>query len=146
MKHLTLALLVSLFPAFAFPAPSLDQVRAERNLEKRSDQALAYAEKVLKDARKAYDQGDMETVAARLAEVREAVDLSLQSLEETGKEAHKRPKHFKRAEIKTRQLLKQLDAFDRQMSFADRDLLNPVRTHLREVNSDLLLSIMGTKQ
>ena len=110
MRLVLLALLVTSLRA------DLTQVQAEANLERRSRSALDHAEQTLKTARQAYDHGDLKATEAALAEVKEAVDLADASLKATGKSPRKSPKYFKHAEIKTRQLLKKLDALARDMN------------------------------
>ena len=44
-------------------------------------------------------------------EIQEAVELAHEALSATGKHARRNPKHFKRAEIQTRNLLKLVAGF-----------------------------------
>ncbi|MFN7996424.1 MAG: hypothetical protein U0Q18_22625 [Bryobacteraceae bacterium] len=123
----------------------LDAVKNEPNLEKRSKLALDNAFDALKAARTAYGKGDMSQVQSRLTEVRESVEVAETSLRETGKNPRKSPKWFKRAEIETRDLLRQMDAFDRDMNVSDRPMLDPVRAKIQQVHDDLLLGVMEGK-
>lgn len=131
--------------AMTAAAADLSAVLAERNLERRSRKALDHAEAVLKLARQSYQRGELETVKSHLAEVREAVEVAWRSLEQTGKNPVRHPKHFKHAEIKTRELLKHLGHFRDQMAFDDRGLIEPVRQSIEHVHEELLLGIMGKK-
>lgn len=132
--------------ASASALADLQSVMAERNLEKRSQKALENADRALKGARDAYDKGSMEQAATSLAEVRESVDLSETSLKETGKNPRRSPKWFKRAEIKLRELLKKLDAFEREMNVADRDMLAETKGRIQKVHDDLLIGLMEGKK
>jgi hypothetical protein len=129
-------------PAWA----DLRTVMNERNLERRSRLALEYADKALKTAREEYNKGDLEQAAAGISEVRESVDLAKTSLVETGKNPRRSPKWFKRAEISLRDLLKKLDAFNRDMNVADREMLEEATARIQEVHEFLLLGLMEGKR
>jgi multidrug resistance efflux pump len=131
--------------ASATTAPAradLEAVRSESNLEKRSKLALENASAALKAARKAYDSGDAGQTAARAAEVKESVELCYASLKATGKNPRKSPKWFKQAEIATRDLLRRLDAFQQEMGFTDRPMLDGVKATVQQVHDDLLVGLM----
>ena len=84
-------------------AADLEAVKKEPDLEKRSDKALDAAMDVLKLARALPAEGgsladlqkDMDTVV-------EAVELSLNSLRDTGKKPNKLTRFYKRGELKDR--------------------------------------------
>lgn len=124
----------------------LSAALAERNLEKRSRKALENAERVFKVAQQAYQRGDLERTQAALAEVRESVELAHLSLKQTGKNPARSPKHFKHAEIKTRELLRRMSHFQDQMAFDDRQLVEPVRERVHAIHEELLLGIMAKKK
>ncbi len=122
----------------------LASVRAEPNLEKRSAKALDNARDALETAHKAYnDQGDLTRTNAALNEIGDSVELAYESLVATGKNPRKRPKYFKRAEIKTRELMRRLDDFRAQMGAEERDVIDQVRHRLQKVHDSLLEGIMG---
>ena len=121
---------------------NLDEVRSVRNLERRSRQALEYAHAALDRAVKTYLDGDMRRGLQQFLEVEEAVELSQESLEATRKIPSKSPKHFKRAEIETRKLLRELENAERQVNFDDRDHVRAVYDRVEEINRELLLGIM----
>jgi hypothetical protein len=133
--------------ACAAPARAdLKAALAEQDLERRSDLALANAPVALKAARQAYDAGDNTQVAADVAEIEESVELAYKSLEQTGKNPRSHPKWFKKAEIETRDLLRRLETFQEQMSYADRNLLDNVKTRIQQVHDDLLVGLMEGKR
>ena len=107
------------------------RVNKEPNLEKRSKLALENAHQALKAARQAYDGGDLDTTRALLLEVEQSVHLAEESLKKTGKNPRRSPKHFKRAEIDTRELLRRIDSFRDYVSFADRSMLDTVKTKIQ---------------
>jgi hypothetical protein len=143
--HLALAAAVILLAAGSLRA-DLAAARAEPNLEKRSQLALDNADRALKSSREAYRKGDLDQAAARIQELRESVDLAEKSLIETGKDPRRKSKWFKRAEIRTRDLMRKLDAFDREMNFADRNILAETKARIQQVHDDLLTGIMEGKK
>jgi len=123
-------------------ADRLAAVRAEEDLEKRSKFALEYAREAVSRVEAAYKGADQETARWILASILEAVELSQESLDETGKNARKKPKHFKRAEIGVRKLLFDLRSLERALTFDERKDLAPVIERLDEINARLLQRIM----
>jgi hypothetical protein len=124
----------------------LQRAMAEPNLEKRSQLALENASAACKAARAAYEKGENDQVAAGIAEIQESVDLAYASLTQTGKDPRRSPKWFKKAEIETRDLLKRLDAFEREMGFNDRPMLEKVKARVQQVHDDLLVGLMEGKR
>jgi hypothetical protein len=121
---------------------TLEDVRAERNLERRSRLALDYAHAALDRAIKTYLDGYLKMGLEQLAEVQQAVEISHQSLQATGKTPSRQPKHFKRAEIETRALLRELESAEKQVNFDDREHVRAIYERVEEINRELLLGIM----
>ena len=119
----------------------LKRALAEPNLERRSGLALDNAAAALKAARDAYDKGDNDQVARSAAEIQESVDLAYASLMQSGKNPRKSD-WFKKAEISTRDLSRRLDAFQDQMSYVDRPVLDKVKATVQKVHDELLLGVM----
>jgi hypothetical protein len=130
----------------ALMAWDLASVKSEPNLEKRSDLALEYASQSLDRAREAYAAGDVPSGQTALEEVRESVEVAYQSLQDTGKDARRSPKFFKRAELKTRELLRRLEGVKQTLSFDDRPVIEKVRARVNEVHDDLLTGLMSKKK
>ena len=128
-----------------FLAFDLAAVKSEPNRERRSERALDNANAALDSARDAYKSSDFAATQSALEETGESVDLSYQSLRETGKEP-RRSQAFKRAELRTRELLRRLDGLRESFSVTDRALLDKVRERVAEVHDDLLKGIMGRKR
>jgi len=126
-------------------AADLGSIRQEQNLERRSEMALEYADSSLSAARAAYSSGDLEKTKAAIGEMQESVDLAYESLTETGKDARRKPKFFKRAELTTRELLRRLEGLRESMSYQDRPLLEAAWDRVNEVHDALLTRIMGRK-
>jgi len=125
---------------------SLEEAKAEPNLEKRSKLALDNARQALTEARSAYAGGDNAQVEARAGEIGESVELAVTSLHQTGKNARKSPHWFKNAEIATRDLLRRLDSFQQEMNAADRPLLDAVKGEVQQAHDTLLLGVIGSKE
>ncbi len=126
--------------------PDLAAVRAEPNLEKRSQLALANAEAVYKTAREAYDNGNIDQTQAAINEILESVELAHTSLVQTGKDPRKSPKWFKKAELQTRDLVRKIESFQEQMSFSDRPMLDKVKARTQQIHDELLLGLMEGKR
>jgi hypothetical protein len=147
LPRATAPLLCALVLASAIPAwADLAAALKETNLEKRSDLALANAAAALKAARKSYDAGDAAAVTAAVSDIRASVELAAHSLKETGKNPRKHPKYFKRAEIGTRDLLRRLDTFQQEMSYADRPTLDALKEYVQQAHDELLSGLMGEKR
>ncbi len=123
----------------------LSSVKAETNLERRSDLALDYANTQLDEAREAYHAGDAAKWQAAMEDARASVELSYQSLEETRKNARNN-KYYKRAELRTRELLRRLDGLRESVGFEERSVVEKVRDRVAEVHDDLLQGIMSKKK
>jgi hypothetical protein len=125
--------------------PGLKPAQAEPNLEKRSKLAMDNAETAFQTMKAAYEKGDNSQVATAAAEIQESVELAYTSLTQTGKDPRRSPKWFKRAEIGTRDLLRRLDAFQHDMSFSDREILDGVKASVQQAHDKLLMGLMEGK-
>jgi hypothetical protein len=121
----------------------LAAIKLEPNLERRSDLALGNASSAMDTARDA--AADDAKLKAALTEVRESVDLAYQSLVESGKSARRNPKFFKRAELKTRELMRRLEGLAQAVDADDRVFVESVRERVSKVHDDLIQDIMQKK-
>jgi hypothetical protein len=137
MTHLVLLL------TLAF---DLTTVKSEPNLEKRSELALNNASTALDAARDDYNAGNYDKTQNELLEMCESVDLAYESLSDTGKDPRRDPKFFKRAELRTRELLRRLEGLAPGMSAVDRGTLEKVRERVSDVHDNLLKGIMSKKK
>ncbi|HKW97167.1 MAG TPA: hypothetical protein VJN43_05495 [Bryobacteraceae bacterium] len=128
------------------PAEDLARIQTETNLEKRARAALDNADDALKRARDAYQKGDSTEANARLSEIEQSVVLADESLKATHKNPSRSPKHFKQAEMRTRELLRKLDGFRDEMSVTDRPALDRVASAVQKIHDALLDGIMGGKK
>jgi hypothetical protein len=146
MKLLLVAILfASTSTCSAEPVAALDTVLAEDNLEKRSDLALKYADTRLDAAREAYAKADPESFRALMGEFTGAVELSYESLQESGKKARRNPKYFKRAEKSIRKLLARLETLTVEVAIDDRPTVTTASKRLNEIHDQLILDIMTKK-
>ena len=127
-------------------ALDLASIQQEPNPERRSQLAMDYAGTALDAARSAYQSSDLEKTQTSLTEVGAAVDLAYDSLQQSGKEARRDPKFFKRAELSTRQLLRRIEGLAQSMSFEDRIAAEKVRDRVAAIHDDLLQGIMGKRK
>jgi len=88
----------------------------------------------------------VEKIKDQLKEFQGAVDLSVDSLQATGKNARRNPKHFKRAELRLRDLLRRLETFKRDMSFDDRPVLDGVLEHVGKKIDELVEATLRGSQ
>ena len=127
-------------------AADLASIQQEPSLERRSQLAMDYAGAALDAARTAYQESNLEKTKTFLSEVSDAVDLAYDSLQQTGKEARRDPKFFKRTELSTRQLLRRIEGLVESMSFDDRAFAEKVRDRVAAIHDDLLQGIMAKKK
>ena len=132
---------MSLAVVLLFVAADLAAVKAEPDLQKRSELALSNADREIDTAREAYRSGDVNKMNAALEEVRDSVNLSVESLEERHKKA-RNDKYYKRAELKVRALLRRLKGFGDEVDVDDRKEVEAVRLRLQELHDQLITAIM----
>ena len=120
-----------------------EALRAEPNYEKRARRALEFSLDNVNIVLDAYQKDDPQTGKNILNKILQAVELAHESLVATGKPARRRPKHFKKAEIQTRRLLKQLDGLSRNLHFDERAELTRISQRIAEINDQLLQAIMS---
>ncbi len=136
---MTLALLI--FLAFA----DLDTVKAEPDLNRRSELALVNADEKIDQARQAYQAGNDAAEAAAIQEVAESVTLSYDALEKTHG-APRKSRYYKRAELKVSALMRRLSGFRDEVSFDFRPKVDEVLKRLSDVHDELLSDIMSRKK
>jgi hypothetical protein len=125
-------------------ALDLTTIRNEPNLEHRSDLALDYANTALDAAREALNAGEDAKFLASLGEAREAVELSWHSLTDSGKYA-RNSNSFKRAEVRTRGLMRRLDGLRDLAGIDEKTEIEKVHARVAEIHDELIQGIMGKK-
>ena len=127
-------------------AVDLEAVKAEPNLERRSMKALELADASITAAREAFNKNEIKTALAALSNVTAGVEASQEALKATGKNPRRDPKHFKRAEMKIREMLRRLKNLEADLSVEDRPALVEVESKLQQVHDELIAGIMGKKK
>jgi hypothetical protein len=123
----------------------LAAIKLEPNLERRSERALDNAAAAMDAARDRASAGETDKLKPALEELRDSVDLAYQSLVDSGKSARRNPKFFKRAELKTRELIRRLEGLSQAVDSDDRVLVESVRDRVSKVHDDLIQDIMQKK-
>lgn len=126
-------------------ASDLSSIKAIPDLEKRSESALTRADQEIDAAREAYRAGDVKKMDAALEFIGDSVSLALDSLEEAPKQARK-SKYYKRAELKTRALMRRLKALSDEVSVDDRAPVEEAHKKVQDAHDHLLEDIMGNKK
>jgi len=142
MRILLLALLV----LSQLAAADLATVRTEPDAEKRSEKALQAAEADFQAAKKAARDGETAVETAALTGIHDAVDLAIKSLDETGKNARRNPKYFKKAEITLRKLIRNLEDFRFAKGADERQQVEELLAFVHESHDKVLLGIMTKKK
>ena len=124
----------------------LAEIQAIADRETRSRRALAFALEQLEIAGKAYQGGDPAAGRQALGRIGAAVDLAEASLQTTGKNARRYPRHFKHAEIRTRDLLGQLQQMQRKLYLGDQGDFDGLIKQIEAANARLLRSLMGLRE
>jgi hypothetical protein len=131
----------------AQPAPlTLDQIRADANLEHRAKAAVDYAAAAERLAEAAYDKGDMEAVTAALNNMATGAEIARDALAQTGKSPMHHPGPFKSAELRTEEVLVRLDDLERRMDASERDVLKVPKDKVQEIHDAWFDGIMGKKK
>ena len=119
--------------------------KAEPDLGKRSELALANADRAIDDARKAYTDGDDKAIRAALDELSESADVAYDALQH----AHGAPrnsKYYKHAELKLRAMTRRLNGFRDQVNFDARQPVETVIKKLSDIHDRVLADIMSKKK
>lgn len=123
-------------------ALDLASIRNEPNPEHRCELAIDYANTALDAAKEAFNAGTGAKMQAALDEVAASVDLAYESL---AGEPHRNTRAIKKAEQRTRLLLRRLDSFRQVVDFDDRAKVDPVRDRVSAAHDNLLNGIMKKK-
>ena len=135
-----------IFVALTASAEVPSAVLAELDLQKRSEVALQEADEQISAAVQAYSKGpDLRTFEQHVVNTGELVELSLKSLQDSGKRASRSPKYFKRAELKLRALLRRLDTLEKEVSMDDRAAVEKVKTLVSNSHDQILDDIMAKR-
>jgi hypothetical protein len=120
----------------------LASIKLEPNLDRRSERALDNASSAMDAARDA--ASDEAKLKPALEELRGSVDLCYQSMVESGK-GHRNLRLIKKAELKTREIMRRLEGLAQAVDSEDRALVETVRERVAKVHDDLIQEIMKKK-
>jgi hypothetical protein len=123
----------------------LAAVKAEPDLNHRSELALMNADEKIDAARQAYQAGDGAAEAAAIQEVADSVTLCYNSLEQTHG-APRKSRFYKKAELKVSALMRRLSGFRDEVSFDFRPQVDAVLKTVSDIHDDLLSDIMSKKK
>jgi len=131
--------------ALALAFIDLAAVKAEPDLNHRSELALMNAEEKLDAARLAYEAGNETAEAADIQEVADSVELCYDSLEQT-RGAPRKSRYYKRAELKVSALMRRLSGFRDDVSYEFRPKVDVVLKKVSDIHDSLLSDIMSKKK
>jgi len=123
----------------------LAAVKAEPDLNRRSELALMNAEEKLDEAREAYMAGNDAAEAADVQEIGASVELCYESLEQAHG-APRKSRYYKRAELKTSELMRRLAGFRDEVNFDFRPKVDAVLKKISDIHDQLLSDIMSRKK
>ena len=126
-------------------ASDLAEIKAEPSADKRAIRALDYAGKSLSNIRERMSSSNLEELKKGFAEFSSAMDLTMESLEATGKNPAKNPNQFKRVELRLREYMRKLKTMEQDLGFDERSLVKPVIAHVEKIQDDLVQGIMRKK-
>lgn len=123
----------------------LAQIEAEPDLERRSRKALEFAQAEFEAAVSAYGSAELDRGREALDRVAKAVEMAVDALQSTGKHPRRHPRHFKRAEIRTRRLLGRMRDEQEKAHLQDQPDFEAVIRRVEKANGILLLGIMSRR-
>jgi hypothetical protein len=145
MKHAIVWLLL-LCQAGTAATVDLEAVKREPDPGKRAEQALEVASQALKRARALPVTGGSEADLAKdLTTMVNAVELSLQSLAGTGRKPSKLSRYYKKGELRTREMVRQLENLIADIAFDSRPPAEKARDRMVELHEEYLLGVMSGK-
>ncbi len=126
-------------------AQSLDSIRPIPDAEKRYQMAFDVASRALDDARGAHKDSKPMDTKQFLDEAAEATEFALSSLEAMGKPPYKNTKNYKKAELRTREMLRRIETLLKDASVDDRDALQSAQNRVNTVHEKVLEGVMSKK-
>ena len=81
-----------------------------------------------------------------LQKVVESVQICDESLRGTGKDPAKHSKHFKKAELKIRDILRRMKSLEEEVDVDQREVITASKQKVQQVHDELLLDIMGRRK
>jgi hypothetical protein len=107
--------------------------------------AFDNANKAIDSSRTSSSEGKAEEAKKSLENAAKEVETALATLEGMDKPAYKNGKHYKRAELRTREILRRIDTLLRDAGFEERDSLKSAHERVAAVHEKLLVGVMSKK-
>jgi len=123
----------------------LAAVKAEPDLNRRSELALLNADEKIDQARQAYQAGNEAAEETAIQEVADSVTVCYDALEKTHG-APRKSRYYKHAELKVSVLMRRLSGFRDEVSFDFRPKVDDVLKRLSDIHDELLSDIMSRKK
>jgi hypothetical protein len=122
-----------------------DVVKAEVNLEKRYWAALDAGQKALEEARAAMSAGEAAELLAKSRQAADCVEYAMESLEAMGKHPSQNGKNYKRAELRTRDLLRRIDTLAKDVGIDEREAVQTAQKRIGAVHEKLIDGVMSRR-
>ncbi|MGQ9918701.1 MAG: hypothetical protein ACUVS7_14915 [Bryobacteraceae bacterium] len=143
MRWAALFIACGLLAAAPPPPCTLEEVRREADPLRRFDRALQLAETRMKEAWKLVrEEGSRPRFEAHLEDVVACSHLALDSLRATGRRPGKLTRQYKRGEIRTRSLEKELKELALAVGFDERERVEAARRRIAEIHEQFLNAVM----
>lgn len=124
----------------------VEEIKKEPDLIKRFDRSIDLAEAEAKVANTLVKENGSRTELMRaLTEIGAATKLALESLRETGKKPAKLTKQYKKGELKTQAVMRQLKDLVLALGFEDRPAAEKIRDEVTVTHEEFLLGVMTGK-
>lgn len=124
----------------------VEEIKKEPDLIKRFDRSIDLAEAEAKVANTLVKENGSRTELMRsLTEIGSATKLALESLRETGKKPAKLGKQYKKGELKTQAIVRQLKDLVLALGIEDRPAAEKVRDEVTVTHEEFLLGVMTGK-
>jgi len=136
---------VSIALVFLLAFADMASVKAEPDLNRRSELALMDADEKIDQARQAYQAGNDAAENAAIQEVADSVELCYASLEQTHG-APRKSKYYKHAELRISALMRRLSGFRDEVSFELRPHVEAVLKKLSDIHDELISDIMSRRK
>lgn len=123
---------------------ALDEVRKQPDPLRRFEAALTLAGDAMRRARTVVQEaGTITELKAALDEVSGGVEVALEALRATGKHPRRLSKQYKKGEVRSRDLLRQLEQLVPAISLDSRPPAEQARDRVAELHEQFLRGAMG---
>lgn len=125
------------------PPLTMEAVRGETDPLRRFDKALQFAGERLQQAWKLVrESGPRAELESAVEDALTASQLALDSLRSTGRRPGKLSRQYKRGELRTRALEKELKQLSLAVGFEERERIEQARRRLAEIHEQFLHAVM----